>query len=120
MLTVPSQLPSYIILDALNECPPTDGIPSSRDIILTLIEELIELRLPHLHICVTSRPEIDIRDALEHLAPHTVSLHDENGQKKDIVDYVTSVVYSDRKMKRWPEEVKKMVVESLPEKADGM
>jgi len=51
-----------------------------------------------------------------------VSLHDESGQKKDIVDYVNSVVYSDSEtmMKRWREDEKKMVIETLSEKADGM
>jgi hypothetical protein len=79
--------------------------------------------LPHLHICVTSRPEFDIRATLGRLALHSVSLHDESGQKEDIVDYVKSVVYSDSEetmMKRWREEDKKMVVETLSEKADGM
>jgi hypothetical protein len=47
---------------------------------------------------VTSRPEADILEALEPLASHTVSLHDEDGQKQDIIDYVIFVVHSDRKM----------------------
>ena len=51
-----------------------------------------------------------------------MSLHDESGQKKDIVDYINSVVYSDSetRMKRWREDEKKMVVEALSEKANGM
>ena len=122
MLTIPNQPPIYIILDALDECPNSYGIPSPREQVLTLVNELIDLRLPHLHICITSRPEFDIRATLGRLAPHTVSLHDESGQKKDIVDYVNSVVFSDSEtiMKKWREDDKKMVVESLSEKADGM
>ena len=122
MLNIPNQPPIFIILDALDECPDSYGIPSPREQVLTLVEELINLRLPHLHFCITSRPEFDIRATLGCLAAHTVSLHDESGQKKDIVDYVTAVVYSDSKtmMKRWREDDKKMVVESLSEKADGM
>jgi hypothetical protein len=56
------------------------------------------------------------------LAHRQVSLHEESGQKKDIVDYINSVVYSDSEtmMKRWREDEKKMVVEALSEKADGM
>ena len=84
----------------------------------------MDLRLPHLHICVTSRPEFDLRANLGRLARHSVSLHDQSGQRDDIVDYVKSVVYSDSAeetmMKRWREEDKKMVVETLSEKADGM
>ncbi len=122
MLTIPDQPPTYIILDALDECPNTSGIPSPREQVLTLVKELIDLRLPHLHICVTSRPEFDIRATLGRLSLHSVSLHDESGQKKDIVNYVNSVVYSDSEtmMKRWRDDDKKMVVETLAERADGM
>ncbi|KAN0141385.1 hypothetical protein V8E53_001141 [Lactarius tabidus] len=122
MLNIPNQLPIFIILDALDECPNSYGIPSPREQVLTLVKELINLRLPHLHFWVTSRPEFDIRATLGSLAAHSVSLHDESGQKQDIVDYVKSVVYSDSEtmMKRWREEDKKVVVKSLSDKADGM
>ena len=122
MLTLSNQPPIYIILDALDECPNSHGIPSPREQVLTLVEGLMDLRLPHLHVCVTSRPEFDIRPTLGRLALHRVSLHDESGQKKDIVDYVNSVVFSESEtiMKRWREDDKKKVVESLSERADGM
>jgi hypothetical protein len=122
MLALPHSQPVYIILDALDECPNWPGIPSAREQVLALIKELVGLHLPHLHICVTSRPEFDIRATLTPLTHHRVSLHEESGQKKDIVDYVNSVVYSDSEtvMKRWRDDDKKMVVETLSEKADGM
>ncbi|KAH8979076.1 hypothetical protein EDB92DRAFT_2074122, partial [Lactarius akahatsu] len=122
MLTIPDQRPIYIILDALDECPNSSGIPSPREQVVALVKDLVNLRLPHLHICVTSRPEFDIRATLGSLALHSVSLHDESGQKQDIVDYVHSVVYSDSEtmMKKWREGDKKMVVDALSEKADGM
>ena len=123
MLTIPDQPPIYIILDALDECPNSYGVPSPRWQVLSLVEQLIDLRLPHLHVCVTSRPEFDIRATLGRLALHSVSLHDESGQRDDIVNYVRSVVYADSEetmMKRWRDEDKKMVVETLSEKADGM
>ena len=123
MLTIPDQPPIYIILDALDECPNSYGVPSPRSQVLSLVKQLMDLRLPHLHVCVTSRPEFDIRPTLGRLALHSVSLHDESGQKDDIIDYVKSVVYSDTEetmMKRWRQEDKQMVVETLSEKADGM
>ena len=122
MLIASDQRPIYIILDALDECPNSSGIPSPRGQVLALIKDLINLRLSHLRLCVTSRPEFDIRATLRPLALHSVSLHDESGQKKDIVDYVNSVVYSDSEtmMKKWRQEDKKMVVDTLSEKADGM
>lgn len=120
MLTLPSQGPTYIILDALDECPNTTGIPSPREEVLELVNELVDLRLPTLHICVTSRSEIDIQSALQPLIPRTVSLHEEKGQQQDIVDYINHVVHSDKWIRRWREEDKELVIKVLSEKADGM
>ena len=122
MLTLPNQGPIYIILDALDECPNTSGIPSARKQVLDLLRDLVGLHLSNLHICVTSRPETDIRAALEPLAFHTVSIHDQSGQKKDIEDYIRSVVYgdSDTAMMRWRDQDKELVIETLTERADGM
>ncbi|KAH9035903.1 hypothetical protein EDB85DRAFT_2143394 [Lactarius pseudohatsudake] len=122
MLTITDQRPIYIVLDALDECPNSSGIPSPREQVVALVKDLVDLRLPHLHICVTSRPEFDIWATLGPLALHSVSLHDESGQQQDIVDYVHSVVYSDSEtmMKKWRAGDKKMVVDALSEKADGM
>ncbi|KAI0293302.1 hypothetical protein B0F90DRAFT_1643201 [Multifurca ochricompacta] len=120
MVSLPNEDPVYIVVDALDECPNTSGMPTPREQVLDLIKDLIGLSLPNLHICVTSRPEIDIRSALEPLTSLCVSLHDQSGQKKDIIDYVSSVVRSDTKMRRWREEDKILVVETLSERADGM
>ncbi|KAH8983654.1 hypothetical protein EDB92DRAFT_1759443, partial [Lactarius akahatsu] len=122
MLTLPNQGPVYLILDALDECPDTSGVPSARKQVLDLLKDLVSLRLSNIHIGVTSRPEADIRDALESLASQTVSLQDERGQKKDISSYVRSVVYSESSifMRRWREEDKEHVIETLSERADGM
>ena len=122
MLTLPEQCPVYLIMDALDECPDTSGVPSAREQVLDLIKELVSLQLPGLHICVTSRPEVDISDALGSLVSQTVSLQDELGQKKDIAGYVRSAVYhgSNKFMKRWRREDKEHVIKTLSEKADGM
>ena len=120
MVALPDQPPVYIIIDALDECPDSSGLPTPREQILDLLKDLVKLSLPNLHICITSRPEIDIRNALEPLTPRRVSLHDQTGQKKDIVSYVTSIVHSDPKIRRWRDEDKVLVIETLSEKADGM
>ena len=116
----PVQLPTYIILDALDECPNTYGIPTPREHVLDLVKELVDLHLPNLRICVTSRPEVDIYTALEPLTLYHLSLHDQPGQNKDIADYISAVVQSDTKMKRWREDDRKLVIDTLSEKADGM
>jgi hypothetical protein len=120
MLTLPDQQPIYLIIDALDECPDTSGMPSPREQVLDLVKELVELSSPNLRLCVMSRPEIDIRRALEPLTSLRVSLHEQNGQRQDIVDYVTSVVQSDAKIGRWRDEDKSLVIETISERADGM
>jgi hypothetical protein len=120
MLYVPRQAPIYIIVDALDECPNFSGTPSAREEVLDLIEELVDLKLPNVHLCVASRPEMDIRVILDPLTALKISLHDETGQKWDIVEYVKSVVYSDRNMQRWNEDDRQLVVGTLSDKADGM
>jgi hypothetical protein len=122
MLTLPSQHPTYLIIDALDESPNTPGIPPPRDRVVQLVKELAEICFPNLRICVTSRPEIDIRKVLEPLTSRRVSLHDQSGQKEDIVDYVRSVVYSNSEqiMRRWRTEDKELVIKTLSERANGM
>jgi hypothetical protein len=122
MLTVQDRHPMYLIMDALDECSNVSGIPTSRKRVLQLVKELVDLHIPNLQICVTSRPEVDIRDVLQPLTSRRVSLHDQIGQKKDIEDYVRSVVYSNSEpiMRRWRKEDKELVIETLSERADGM
>ncbi|KAH9012832.1 hypothetical protein EDB83DRAFT_2189816, partial [Lactarius deliciosus] len=120
MLTMMGQVPIYLIIDALDESPNDSGIPSSRENVLELVKELVNLHHPNLRLCITSRPEYDIRTTLEPLVTQQVSLHDESGQKQDISDYVTFVVHSDRRMKKWRDDDKDAVIENLTEKADGM
>ena len=120
MLMGMGQVPIYLIIDALDECPNDSGIPSSREKVLELVKELVKLRQSNLRLFLTSRPEFDIRTMLQPLATQQLSHHDESGQKQDIVDYVTFVVQSDKKMRKWRDDEKNMVIEKLTEKADGM
>jgi hypothetical protein len=120
LLELPGLVPVYLIVDALDECPNTDAEPSPREEVLTLIEELIKSQIPNLRICATSRLETDIRDVFDSLILRSVSLHDESGQKRDIEDYIESVINTNSKYKRWKAEVKKQVIDVLTEKADGM
>jgi hypothetical protein len=122
MFRVPGEVPTYIIIDALDECPDTSGTYSPRKKVLEFIRKLVELHLPNIRICVTSRLEVDIRNVIESLTStsNCISLHDEEGQKKDIADYINSVVYSDPKMMRWLDEDKKLVIKTLSDGAEGM
>jgi len=120
LLDLPGQAPVYLIIDALDECPNTSAIPSPREQVLTLLEHLVESRLRNLRLCVTSRPETDIKTALEPLTFRSISIHDESGQKEDIENYIRSVVNTDPKNRRWKQQDKELVIKVLTERADGM
>ena len=75
-LKLPGHAPVYLIVNALDECPNLSAVRSPRNKILNFIEELIKSQISNLRICVTSRPETDIKDVLDTLNFMSVSLHD--------------------------------------------
>ena len=120
MLKLSGQAPVYFIMDALDECPITPSLPFPRNEVLMFVEELIGSQLPNLRICVTSRPEADIKVVLYPLTSHFISLHDECGQMEDIENYIKSVVNADQMMRRWNAADKQLVITVLTNKAHGM
>jgi hypothetical protein len=120
ILKLPRQAPIYLVLDALDECPDTSDNPSPREHVLRLLEELVNSKLPNVRICITSRPEMDIKLALDSLTFRSVSLHGESGQIEDINNYIKSVISGDPKNRRWKAEDKQMVIDVLIRKANGM
>jgi hypothetical protein len=120
VLALPGHGRVYIVVDAVDESPNNPGIPSPREKVLQLMKELVDLRHPDTRVCITSRPEVDIRAVLEPLATHVTSLHDQGGQRKDIVDYIESVVKSDANMRKWRPGERQLVIDSLSQKANGM
>lgn len=119
-------VPIFVVVDALDECPDTSGLQLSREkvlaLVLALVQELVGFHLPNLRLCITSRPKVDILNVLEPLTSTSsrLSLHDDDGQRKDIADHISSVVYSDKNIMRWREKDKELVVETLSTRADGM
>ena len=121
MVNLPQQAPIFLIVDALDECPNTYGTtPSFREEVLKFIEDLVNPRLPDLRICVTSRPEVDIKCVLEPLTFCSISLHDASGQMMDIRNFIESIVSTDTAMRTWGPELKQFVIDSLGRRADGM
>jgi len=96
------------------------ALSSPRDKVLMLLEDLVDSQLMNLFICITSRPEADIKPILEPLTFRSISLHDEVGQKQDIENYIKSVVDTNRKMWRWKPDHKQLVIDVLTSHADGM
>jgi len=120
LLKLPGSRQVYLIVDALDECPSTSSLSSPREELLSLLEDLVEKKLPNLRICVTSRPEVDIKTILEPLAFRSVSLHDTSGQQQDIRDYIESTVGTNKKMQNWSSHHKQLVTDVLTRRADGM
>jgi hypothetical protein len=90
MLSLQAQDPLYLIVDAVDECPDRSGMSSAREQVLG-IAELVGLRIPNLHLCVTSRPEVDIRTAFEVLTTLSVSFMSKVGKRKILL--TTSILW---------------------------
>ncbi|CAG8902272.1 unnamed protein product [Penicillium egyptiacum] len=77
-------LDSYILLDALDECPRDNG----REDVLRVIQVIRDWRLPSVHLLVTSRDQLNIRRSLK--PSHDCDLSMKNsGIDKDIFDFVS-------------------------------
>ena len=114
--------PVYVIVDALDECPESHdsaGLASPRAEVLEVIQGLVGMS-PRLYLCIASRPEMDIRRVLEPLTSQTVSLDKQNGQHRDIAEYIDFVVNSDSRMEEWPDEDQKLVIKKLKKDCSGM
>ena len=120
ILSTTTPHPTYIIVDAIDEFPDTSGVDSPRERVLSLIKSLVDLHLPNLHICTTSRPEIDISNRLEPLTTLCISLHDQIGHMEDITKYIRSKVDVIASDKRWQAGDKDLVIGTLFQMADGM
>src|SRR5579863_4538356 len=120
ILELQGQAPVYLVIDALDECPITSSLPSPRDDVLTFVEDVIKSEVPTLRICVTSRPETDIKAVLGPLSYRSISLHEEVGQMEDIANYIKSFVTTDRRMQKWNVADKQLVIDVLTKRANGM
>ena len=120
MVTSQGQAPVHIVIDALDECSNTFGIPSERESVLSALKNLFDLHCPSLRICITSRPEPDIKETLTPFASQSLSLHNQDGQREDILYYIISVVDQIAAKKKWRPDDRQMVIDALSNKADGM
>ena len=120
LVKLPGLPPLYLIVDGLDESPNTSTQSDHRDRVLSFLDGLVKAQLQNLRLCITSRPEVDIRGILEPLAFCSVSLESESGQKKDMNDYIGSIVHTDKNMQSWKPKHKQLVIDVLTEKADGM
>ena len=120
LIKLPAQTPVYLIMDALDECSTTSDVPPAQEKVLMLVRQLTTSEYPNLRICVTSRLEPNLSIVLEPLSFHSISLHDESGQKEDIASYIKSVVHTDPKMRAWRAGDKELIINVLTRNDDVM
>jgi hypothetical protein len=120
MLKCVVQEPTYIIVDALDECPGNPGLPSPRATLLGLVRELVNLRIPNLHICILSDLEPETEFVLYPLASRHMCLHEESGHSQDIIHYLRTMLRTHPKMKGWKADDKQVVINTLFRKAEGV
>ncbi|KAL9577314.1 MAG: hypothetical protein Q9203_007513 [Teloschistes exilis] len=86
----------YILLDALDESPRT----GPREHILKALGTIREWGLQHLHLFVTSRDDLDIRESLNLPTTHQVIMQNA-GINQDITDFVSGQLVGDRRLRKW-------------------
>ena len=120
VLDLPGPVPVYLIIDGLDEFPSDTSLSSSREELLSLLEDFVKAKFKNVRMCITSRPEDDIQTILEPLAFRSVSLHGQREQQEDIKKYIESFVRSNRNMMNWDQEYREHVIDVLTDGADGM
>ena len=108
---------TYVLVDAFDECPSLSGEPEK---LLKFVRGLVEMKLPNLHILVTSRKVSDVEYVLNSLRvfkPFDICNAEVD---QDIVKYIKVEIHQDRVMKQWPSSVREEVEKELGSKASGM
>ena len=104
----------YLVLDALDESPRN----RLRDKVLNTLEAMRNWGLKGLHLLVTSRDELDIRDSLDP-SPHQRVTMQNAGVDNDITNFICGRFDEDRKLRKWlPYRGK--IQETLSKRAQGV
>ncbi|KXH45551.1 pfs domain-containing protein [Colletotrichum salicis] len=109
----------WIVLDALDECQKRTGL--SNEGLLYWIEGILNLPQVNIHLLVTSRPEHDIKSALERYINNQIPLQSDL-VTDDIRAYIHGTVRQHEGFKRWRtrEEILDEIEGHLMEKANRM
>jgi hypothetical protein len=108
---------TYIIVDALDECPAYFG---ERARLLGALEALKSYQIPNLHVLATSRKERDIERALLPLTTVPPFSIRSTEVDKDIRSHIKAQLAKDEIMGRWPISLQEDVEDELSIKAQGM
>ncbi|KLU92750.1 hypothetical protein MAPG_11652, partial [Magnaporthiopsis poae ATCC 64411] len=111
----------FIVVDALDECP---ILTRERTKLLSSLGRIVAAMPGNLHILCTSRPEADIKAAMDAILspPRRVAVDltaDREGLNQDIGLYIDTMLASTN-YSLWPNKLKADAKALLIEKADGM
>jgi archaellum biogenesis ATPase FlaH len=105
---------STIIIDALDECE-----RASREDVLRFLRKLADAKIDGTRILVTSRPDVGIRASMIELSAVCLDLHETDRHGDDLAQYVSSTL-AQSKYSHWPVSTRRLVENTLVEKANGM
>ncbi|KEF58579.1 uncharacterized protein A1O9_06505 [Exophiala aquamarina CBS 119918] len=103
----------YLLVDALDEVPQS----ARGGDVLPTIQTIRDWKLPGLHLLVTSRDVVDIRQSLQATGEAAINLRNDS-VNKDISQYVSDILKFDPQLSRWGEHCE-TIREHLSLKADG-
>ena len=107
----------YVILDALDECPQN----GARENVLEKLEAMRKWSLQGLHLFVTSRDEVNIRNSLG-TSPNTTfhQIKMKNAEiDKDIANFIEGRLNDDRRLQKWSAS-RGIIQKKLGKHAQGM
>jgi hypothetical protein len=105
----------YILIDALDESPRGNR----RDEILGSIMAMRGWSLPGLHLLVTSRDELDIRESLDVAPAEKVAMKNDEVEQ-DISNYITEKLATDSKLRTKWQSYRDRIQETLAKRANGV
>ena len=105
---------AYVILDALDECPRY----TQRDDVLRVIETMRNWNMPGLHLLVTSRNEVDIREGLGVAHDQEVAMNN-TAIEKDIGNYIVGKLKTDSRLQKWSAHHDR-IQQALAKRAQGV
>jgi hypothetical protein len=107
---------TFLIIDALDECPANDGI---REQLCNILVEICKWSIPDLHILATSRKVAGIEETLAEIGTLTMVPIQNSKVNADIRLYVKSQIAGNSKLRRWAEKIDDIET-TLVEKSNGM
>jgi ankyrin repeat domain-containing protein 50 len=108
---------TFIVIDALDECPDENG---ERSDLCNILREIKEWAASNLHVLVTSRRKGDLVESLDPLCTiDPISIQGADVQS-DIRKFIRSQLSKNRRLSIWPADVRDEIERTLVQGANGM